>query len=266
MKLGIVGGGAMGEVILSGALNKGLSSPGDVCVGELKPERGSYLAGRYGVSTTDDNRLAVKGAEMIVLAVKPQVMTAVTAGLKEFLEDGQLVMSVAAGIRLNSLCLGLDHRAVVWVMPNTPAQLGQGMSVWTATAEVTGSQRAMVADVLEALGRELYVDDERYLDMATAVSGSGPAYFFYMVEAMITAAENIGLPPDVAVSLVIQTAVGAAAMMNESGQTPAELRRMVTSPGGTTAAALKQLEAGDYSGIIERAVRAAFTRAQELGG
>ena len=266
MKLGIIGGGAMGEVIISAVLSRGLSTPEDIRVGELNPTRGEYLEKRHGVTVTADNRRAAERADIIVLAVKPQNMAGVTAGLKGQIGVGQLVMSIAAGVRLPSLCSGLGHEAVVRVMPNTPAQLGQGMSVWTATAEVSGAQKEMAASVLGAMGREIYVDDERYLDMATAVSGSGPAYFFYMVEALTAAAEDIGLPPEVSREIVLQTITGAAAMVRETGRPPAELRRMVTSPGGTTAAALSWLEAGDFAGLVSRAVRAAFERAKELGG
>jgi pyrroline-5-carboxylate reductase len=255
----------MGEVIISAVLSRGLSTPEDIQVGELNPERAEYLKSRHSVVVAADNRLAVKGADIVVLAVKPQDMVTVMAELRDQLEAGQLVMSVAAGVRLNSLFVGLNHGAIVRVMPNIPAQVGQGMSVWAATAEVSEPQREMTASILGAMGREIYVDDEQYLDMATAVSGSGPAYFFYMVEALTTAAMEVGLPPEVAREMVLQTLTGSAAMLRESGRTATELRQMVTSPAGTTAAALDRLEAGGYGGLISQAVQAAFERAKELG-
>ncbi len=265
MRLGIIGGGTMGEVMLSAVLSRGFCTPEEIAVSDVNPERGEYLKAHHRVVIAADNPLAARGADVVVLAVKPQNISAVTAELRGQLQPGQLVMSVAAGVRMNSLFLGLNHGAIARVMPNIPAQVGQGMSVWMATAEVSGPQREMAAAILGAMGREIYVDDERYLDMATAVSGSGPAYFFYMVEALGAAAVDIGLPPEVSQEMVLQTITGAAAMMRESGRTPAELRRMVTSPGGTTAAALSRLDGGDFQKVVGQAVRAAFERAQELG-
>jgi pyrroline-5-carboxylate reductase len=150
-------------------------------------------------------------------------------------------------------------------MPNTPAQIGEGVSVWTATPEVTGSQKEWAGAILSTMGREIYVDDEKYLDMATAVSGSGPAYFFLFVESLIEAAVKIGLPPDVAEELVLQTMLGSGHLLLKSGKTPTELRQMVTSPSGTTAAALLQLEKGNFNNLVRQAVTAAYNRAKELG-
>jgi pyrroline-5-carboxylate reductase len=150
-------------------------------------------------------------------------------------------------------------------MPNTPAQIGEGMSVWTATAGVTEQQRAWAGSILGAMGKEVYVDDEKYIDMATAISGSGPAYFFLMVEALVNAAVGIGLPREKALEMVLQTMLGSGHLIQRSGKEPAELRRMVTSPGGTTAQALLQLEKGKFTALIKQAVKAAYKRAKELG-
>jgi len=176
------------------------------------------------------------------------------------------VLSIIAGARINTLCLGLDHGCVVRAMPNTPAQIGEGITVWTATLEVTESQRDWVSSILGAMGKEIYVDDEKYLDMVTAVSGSGPAYIFLMVESLIDAAVNIGLPQDMAQELVLETLLGSGHFIQRSGKLPAELRRMVTSPGGTTAEALLQLEKGGFSDLIRQAVSAAYNKAKRLGG
>jgi pyrroline-5-carboxylate reductase len=150
-------------------------------------------------------------------------------------------------------------------MPNTPAQVGQGISVWTATAEVTEKQKGQARSIINAMGKEIYADEEKYLDMATAVSGSGPAYFFLFAESLVEAAKSIGLPQDVAEKLVLQTMLGSGRLMEQSDNSPAELRRMVTSPGGTTAAALHKLEKGQFADLIKQAVAAAYKRARELG-
>ncbi|MES0279227.1 MAG: pyrroline-5-carboxylate reductase, partial [Dehalococcoidales bacterium] len=182
------------------------------------------------------------------------------------LKPDQLVLSIIAGKSIASLRQGLKHNAIVRAMPNTPAQIGQGVTVWTATAGVSGQQKEQAAAILRAMGQEIYVADENYLDMATAVSGSGPAYVFLFMEALITAAIDIGLPPDTAKQLVLETVAGSAAFAEKSGKELSELKRMVTSPGGTTAAALEVLDEGRLSELIKKAVAAAHRRAGELGG
>jgi len=201
----------------------------------------------------------------VVLAIKPQNLTEVMTELKGRLRPTQLVLSIIAGTRTNTLCQGLDHRYVVRAIPNTPAQIGEGISVWTATTGVAKHQRISASSILGAMGREIYVDDEKLIDMATAVSGSGPAYLFLFVEALVDAAVHIGLPRDVAKELVLETVLGSAHLIQKSGKEPAELRRMVTSPGGTTAEALLQLEKGDFAGLLFQAVSAAHDKAKRLG-
>jgi pyrroline-5-carboxylate reductase len=181
------------------------------------------------------------------------------------LGSDQVVLSIIAGARIDTLSQGLKHGAVARAMPNTPAQIGEGMTVWTATPEVTAEQKGLVGAILGAMGAEIYVDDENYIDMATAVSGSGPAYFFLMVESLIEAAVAIGLSRDVAGRLVVQTMLGSGRLIQQSGVEPAELRRRVTSPGGTTARAIEQLEKGQFAELVKRAVQAAYDRARELG-
>lgn len=167
---------------------------------------------------------------------------------------------------MNTLCLGLNHNRVVRVMPNTPARIGEGISVWTTSAEVTEQQKGWAGSILGTMGKEIYVDDEKYIDMATAVSGSGPAYIFLLVESLVDAAVHIGLPRDMAQELVVQTVLGSGHLIQRSGKPPAELRRMVTSPGGTTAEALLQLEKGQFSDLLMQAVTAAYNKARSLGG
>ncbi len=265
MKIAFIGGGVMGEAILSAILDKRLSPPQAISVSDIDEARRSYLERKYGVAVMSDNRLAVDKGEVVVLAIKPQNLVEVMAELRGQLKPTQLVLSIVAGARINTLCLGLNHRCVVRVMPNTPAQIGQGISVWTATTEVTEQQKEWAASILGAMGKEIYVDDEKYIDMATAVSGSGPAYIFLFVESVIDAAVHIGLPREMAQELVLETLLGSGHFMQRSGKELAELRRMVTSPGGTTAEALLQLERGGFSDLLRQAVSAAYNKAKRLG-
>lgn len=264
-KIAFIGGGAMGEAMLSAVLNKGLSTPEAVWVSDIKEERRQHLKQKCGVTVTEDNRKATDKSDIIVLAIKPQNLAEVMPELSGHLKSTQLILSIIAGVRINTLCQGLNHRHVVRVMPNTPVQIGEGISVWTATTEVTKPQKEWTSAILGAMGKEIYVDDEKYLDMATAVSGSGPAYFFLFVESLIESAVKIGLSPDVAEELVLQTMLGSSQLLKKSGKSPAELRRMVTSPGGTTAAAMLQFEKGGFSNLVQQAVTAAYNRAKELG-
>ena len=265
MKIAFIGGGNMGEAMLSAILDKGLSTPQALCVSDTSETRQQHLEKKYGVSVMDDNRLAAGKGDIIIMAVKPQNLAVLMADLGGQLKPAQLVLSIIAGARINTLCQGLNHRNTVRAMPNTPTQIGEGMSVWTATAEVTGIQKEWARSVLGTMGKEIYVDDEKYLDMATSVSGSGPAYFFLFVESLVEAAVHIGLPRDVAEALVLQTMLGSGHLIQESDKSPAELRRMVTSPGGTTAEALLQFEKAGFGKLIEQAVTAAYNRARELG-
>jgi pyrroline-5-carboxylate reductase len=202
---------------------------------------------------------------VIVLAIKPQNLPAVMAGLTGCFGPAQLVLSIIAGARISTLCQGLSHQHVVRAMPNTPAQVGAGISAWTATGNVSQEQRGWARAILGAMGREIYFDDEKYLDMATAVSGSGPAYFFLLAESLVAAAVDIGLPQPEAEEMVLQTMLGSGQLLQKSGKPPAELRRNVTSPGGTTAQAVRVFEEGALADLVREAVRAAYRRAQELG-
>jgi pyrroline-5-carboxylate reductase len=175
------------------------------------------------------------------------------------------VVSILAGVKMHSIGLTLNHHRLVRIMPNTPAQIGHGMCVWTASTDVSQEVRTFVERCLDALGEQAYVDDEKYLDMATAVSASGPAYVFRFIEGMIDGAVLLGMPPDLARQLVLQTVRGSAILTDETGKHPAELAGMVTSPGGTTAAGLYELENGRFKAITMNAIRAAYERGEELG-
>jgi pyrroline-5-carboxylate reductase len=255
----------MGEAMLAAILSKSLAEPAAISVSDVSQPRLDHLKKRYSVQVTSSNSEAVTGKDVVILAVKPQNLTDVMPGLKGKIESNQLVLSIIAGVKTTTISKGLDHNAIIRAMPNTPAQIGEGMSVWTATAEVTDKQKQSAKAILGAMGRELFVADEGYLDMATALSGSGPAYFFLMVEAMVKAAIAIGLPADTAQELVVQTLLGSGRFLQQSGETPSALRKKVTSPGGTTAAALEEFEKGNYSDLVKKAVKAAYERARELG-
>ena len=264
MKIAFIGGGNMGEAMLAAVLET-LPAPHGISVSDVSSTRRKALVQKYGVAAMAGNREAISDKEIVVLAVKPQNLAGVMAELSGQLKSGQVALSIVAGARIETLSKGLKHRAIARAMPNTPAQIGEGMSVWTATPEVTEEQKGLVGAILGAMGAEIYVDDEKYIDMATAISGSGPAYFFLMAESLIEAAEAIGLPRDMARQLVVQTMLGSGSLIQQSGEEPAELRRKVTSPGGTTARALEQFEKGQFTGLVKRAVKAAYDRAGELG-
>ena len=266
MKLAFIGGGNMGKAMVSAILDRGLSSPQDISVSDIDETRRQHLGQKYSVVVKSSNLAAAENSEVVILAIKPQNVAEVMAELSGQLKPTQLVLSIIAGARINTLCLGLKHKPVVRVMPNTPGQIGEGISVWAVTTEVTGQQKEWARSILSVMGKEVYVDDEKYIDMATAVSGSGPAYFFLIVESLVDAAVNIGLPRDMALELVLQTMLGSGHLIQKSGKPPAELRQMVTSPGGTTAEALLKLEAGGFSDLISQAVMAAYEKAKRLGG
>ena len=266
MKIAFIGGGNMGTAILSALIDKGLARPDDITVSDIMEERLAYLKSTYGVSVTGDNASAISGKEVILFSVKPQTIPEVIPELKGKIGAGQFIISIMAGIKISTIRDGVGCKAVVRVMPNTPAQVFEGMSGWTTTPEVTNEQKELARSILQAIGREIYFDDEKYLDMVTSVSGSGPAYFFYFVESLTEAGVKIGFSHDVAYELVLQTLIGAGKLMRESGRDPAELRKMVTSKGGTTAAALDVLEQGEFKDLVVRALMAAYNRSKELGG
>jgi pyrroline-5-carboxylate reductase len=266
MKIAFIGGGNMGEAIVAALVGKRVTLPGNITVSDASDSRRRHLAQMHGATVTADNAAAVRGADVVVLAVKPQILPTVMTDLFGRITSGQLVLSIVAGARLATLRDGLRHKRIVRSMPNTPAQIGEGMTVWTAAAEVTERQRKWARSILAVMGKEILVDDERTIDMATAVSGSGPAYFFLFLETLIDAAVSLGLPRDMARVMVLQTMLGSGHLMEKSGAEPADLRRMVTSPGGTTAEAVRVFEEGRFADLVNRAVAAAYRKARSLGG
>jgi pyrroline-5-carboxylate reductase len=265
MKIAFIGGGNMAEAILSAIIKNKLAEQSDITVSDIAETRRSYLQPKYSVAVTQDNLKAVENKDIVILAVKPQILAEVSAVLKGQLKPAQLVISILAGKSIAAISGGLAHECIVRSMPNTPAQIGEGITVWTATPRVSDRQKQWTASILGVMGLEIYVDEEKYLDMATAVSGSGPAYVFLFVEAMVGAAVKLGFKTDEAQKLGLQTLLGAGRLLQQSGKTPQELRRMVTSPGGTTAEAIAVFEQGGFSVLIEKAVTAAYEKAKKLG-
>jgi pyrroline-5-carboxylate reductase len=265
MKISFIGGGMMGEAIIKSLLAKKLAKPADITASDVSATRRDILKKNYGIKIVASNKEAVKGAEVIILAVKPQELGKVLGELKG-LSSQQLVLSIVAGVTLETLHEGLGHSRLVRAMPNMPAQIGEGMTVWAAAAEVNQKQKDMAQSVLAALGKEIYVSGEKYLDMATALSGSGPAYVFLIIEALVDAGVHIGMPRDMAEKLVVQTVLGSARAVEVMDKHPAQLKNMVTSPGGTTTEGLLQLETGGLRSLLLQAVIAAYHKAKSLGG
>ncbi len=266
MKIALIGCGNMGQAILSTIISKGVSTPEHISVSEVNQECRELVAKNFAVYTTDNSVDAIKRSDIIILAIKPQNLDEAFKQIGGKFSKGQLVLSIIAGKCIGTLQNGLKHDAIVRAMPNTPAQIGYGMTVWTATEAVDGQQMAQTRTILGAMGKEIYVADEDSIDMATAVSGSGPAYVFLFMESLIQAAERIGLPHDKASEMVLQLMVGSIKYVYCSDKPLDKLREMVTSPGGTTAAALSVFANGNFAGLVEEAVTAAYKRAKELGG
>ena len=266
MKLSFIGGGTMAEAIIGGILSNGIAMPDDISVGETVEERCHLLEKRYGISATNSNSEAAKRGDIIIFSVKPQNLPEVLDQLDGSLRQEQSALSIVAGARMSTIIDGLGHRSVIRVMPNTPAQIGEGMSLWTCSPEVDGGKHEMTQAILRTMGEEIYVSDEKYLDMATALSASGPAYVFVFIEALIDSGVHLGLPRDLARTLVLQTVLGSTKLAKETGKHPAELKDMVTSPGGTTVEALLALEEGGFRGNVTKAVIAAYEKSLELGG
>jgi pyrroline-5-carboxylate reductase len=266
MKIAFIGGGVMAEAMIHGLLDKKLVSPDSITASDINPERCKALKQMYRIVTTADNKKALQSAENAVLAVKPQALAEVLAELQGVPDTQQLILSIVAGATISTISRGLKHETIVRAMPNMPAQIGRGISVWTAAAAVNEDQRRSAQSILAALGKEVYVPNEGYLDMATAVSGSGPAYVFLIIEALIDAAVHIGLPRSLAEELVLETMLGSTALAQSWRRHPAELKNMVTSPGGTTAEGLLELEKGGLRAILNQAIKAGYEKARGLGG
>jgi pyrroline-5-carboxylate reductase len=265
-KVAFIGGGVMGEAMVKGLLRQELVAPTQLMVADPLSDRCNTLVERYAIGVTTENTEAVMDSDVVVLSIKPQIMPMVLPELAGKIEADSLVISIAAGVPLKTIVDSLGHASVVRAMPNTPGQIGEGITVWKATDGVTAEQLAQAQTVLGALGETVQVDDERYLDMATALSGTGPAYVLLVMEAMIDAGVHLGFSRRISEKLVLQTMRGTIEYARQSPRHPATLRNEVTSPGGTSAEAIYQLEKGGLRTVISRAIWAAYQRSVALGG
>lgn len=268
----------MAEAVIAGLLRRQLVSAEQIFGSHPRAARREELYAKYGVRLFEDNREALlvaqslpaaketnPGPSLVILAVKPQRLNKVLHELKGAIDPAQLVVSIVAGAKAETIAGELLHPAVVRTMPNTPAQIGQGMTAWTATAEVSQAQERAVCAMLEALGKTMRVENERQIDMATALSATGPTYIFLVMEALVDAGVHLGFSRHAAQELVQQTMLGSVMFAQESHKHPAELRNMVTSPGGTSAEAIYQMEKGSLRTVLSKAVWAAYQRAVALG-
>ena len=277
-RLAFIGCGVMAEAMIAGLLRQQLVAAEQIVGSHPRAARRDELYTKYATRMFEDNREAVLAAHppddadgaaragsLVILAVKPQRLGKVLHELKGAIHADQLVVSIVAGARSDTIAGELGHPAVVRAMPNTPAQIGQGMTAWTATAEVSETQESQVSALFEALGKAMRVENERQIDMATALSATGPTYVFLVMEALVDAGVHLGFSRHVAQDLVQQMMLGSVMFAMESHKHPAELRNMVTSPGGTSAEAIYQMEKGGLRTVFSKAVWAAYQRAEALG-
>lgn len=264
-KIAFIGAGTMGEAMIRGLLELEIVKPDQILAADPWVDRTDYLAERYDIHVTQDNREAAEAGQIVILSIKPQSIPYVLPDVRGHLRRQDLLLSIIAGAPIKKLADGSAHASVVRAMPNTPAQIGMGITVWTSTPQVSQDHKEKAKLILGSLGEEIYVEQEAYLDMATALSGSGPGYVFMMMEALIDAGVHLGFSRHVARQLVFQTMRGSVEYASQSGKHVAELRNQVTSPGGTTAAALYHMEKGGLRTVISRGIWAAYQRSVELG-
>jgi pyrroline-5-carboxylate reductase len=263
-KIAFIGSGEMAEAMIAGLLRQKLARPENLRASGPRSERGVQLKEKYGIQPFTENNAAVLKADLVVLSVKPQRLSSVLKGLKNISPEA-FVLSIVAGAPIQKIAAALKNAAVVRAMPNTPAQIGEGITVWAAAPEVSAVQKEIARGLLGALGEEIFVEDENYLDMATALSGTGPAYVFLFMEALIDAGVHMGFSRRIAEQLVVKTLTGSVAYYQNIQTHPAALRNQVTSPGGTSAEALYYLEKAGFRTAISRAIWAAYQRSLELG-
>jgi len=265
--IAFIGPGVMAEAMIAGLIKQKVVSSGSIVVSGPSAARVNELGERHAVRTETDNAAAVRDADVVVLAVKPQSLDRVMIDIRGSVRPSTLVLSIVAGATIGKIAGGLDHPAIVRSMPNTPAQIGEGITVWTAAEAVSEEHKENAREILAAFGDEVFLDEERFLDMATALSGTGPAYVFLFMEAMVDAGVHLGFSRRVAETLVAKTVRGSVDFyLNPDNPTHlAPLRNQVTSPGGTSAAALYYLEKAGFRTAISRAIWAAYERSRELG-
>lgn len=267
--LAFIGCGVMAESIVAGLLRKKLVEAAQITASHPRAERRAELESKYKIKVYEHNDEAAKALSgensIVVLCVKPQRLNGVLDELRGSVTANQLVISIIAGATIETISKTLENRRVVRTMPNTPSQIGQGMTAWTCSPDVSDEQKSQIKTLLTALGRELYVETENQIDMATSLSATGPTYIFMMMEAMTDAGVHMGFSREMSKELVQQTMLGSTLFAIESHKHPAELRNMVTSPGGTSAAAIYEMEKGSLRTVLSKAIYAAYQRAVELG-
>jgi pyrroline-5-carboxylate reductase len=266
-KIAFIGPGVMAEAMIAGLIHQNVVSSESIVVSGPSAARVDELGERYAIRSETDNAVAVEGADVVVLAVKPQRLDHVIDDLEGSVASSALVVSIVAGATIEKIATGLNHEVIVRSMPNTPAQIGEGITVWTAAEAVSDAQREAAREILTAFGDEVFLEEERFLDMATALSGTGPAYVFLFMEAMVDAGVHLGFSRRVAEILVAKTVRGSVDFYSNPDDPLhlARLRNQVTSPGGTSAAALYYLEKAGFRTAISRAIWAAYERSRELG-
>ncbi len=270
MHLAFIGCGVMGESMVAGLLRQELIDPKNISASHPRDSRRAELAEKYGVGVFESNAEAAKSVagrenSAVLICVKPQRLPRVLADLDGILHLDQLVLSIVAGTTIETLAASLGTAKIVRAMPNTPSQIGAGITAWTCTEAVAADERGHVREILGALGKELFVETENMIDMATSLSATGPTYVFMVMEALTDAGVHLGFSRDMAKELVQETMLGSVKFAIESHKHPAELRNMVTSPGGTSAEAIYQMEKGSLRTVLSKAVYSAYKRAVDLG-
>ncbi len=263
MKIGLIGGGAMGEAIVASLIGAKVAAASDIRLNELYKPRLDYMVETYSITPASYSEVA-EGRDFVLLAVKPQDFEKAAGSIAGSMR-GATAVSIMAGVTISRLASLLRSDRVVRAMPNTPAQIGEGMTAWTATTAVTDAGREGARQIFGAMGKEAYVPEERYLDAVTALSGSGPGYVFLFIEALIDAGVHVGLSRELATTMALQTVIGSARYAENTKKHPAELRNQVTSPAGTTAEGLRALEKGGLRAAVLDAVIAAYERSKALG-
>ncbi len=269
-RLAFVGCGVMAESMIAGLLRKNLVAPERIAASHPRANRREELRAKYGIETFEANVEAVEAAHksensIVALCVKPQRLSGVLNELKGAVAPDQIVLSIIAGAKIETLAEALQNERIVRAMPNTPSQIGAGITAWTCTESVGETERAAIKSLLTALGKELYVETENMIDMATSLSATGPTYVFMVMEALTDAGVHLGFSREVSRELVQETMLGSVKFAMESHKHPAELRNMVTSPGGTSADAIYQMEKGGLRTVLSKAVYSAYQKAVALG-
>ena len=265
MNISFIGGGIMAESMIRGSLKSQILKPSNISIGEISPKRCKHLDQTYRVKSYSDNVSAIKGADIIILSVKPQNVLEVSKGISKDIPDSATIISIVAGLSIEDLTNSFNLKSIIRVMPNTPAQIGYGMSVWSSTSYVSEKIKNFTRDILESLGDQVYVKDENYLNISTALSASGPAYVFLFISSLIDSGVYLGIPRDLSRRLVLQTVLGSCKMLMDSNQHPSELVDFVASPGGTTIEGLLAFEQGGGRATIMETVIAAYEKSIELG-